>query len=215
MNGYRQAILRARRAAFTLIELLVVITIIVILAGFLVRLAGSGVARAHESACQNNLRQLAIALTIISDGFKPYPAAQDLNNSYFGSQGPLLEALSPHLRGASNMLFCPRSVRLENLNINAELSAGRIGYFYWAWAAGNGATSVRPGDTTNVWITQGWNARLGQLVLMTDHFRDKDYWALKSDWQFHAPPDVEHSLSVPGTLAVMEDGSVQKIAPRP
>ena len=41
-----------------------------------------------------------------------------------------------------------------------------------------------------------------------------DPGSLPEDWQFHAE-SVEKSLSEPGTLAVMGDGSVQKIAPRP
>lgn len=206
------------RAAFTLIELLVVVAIIGILVALLGRTVFHGLAKGQEAACQNNLRQLAIGLILSIDGGKSYPVAQSGSESYFGSQGPLLEALAPHLRGASANYFCPRSVRLEKLDTKAELSAGRIGYFYWGWIAGggtNGVSELRQGDSINVWLTQGWNPNLGQLVLLTDHFRDKQYWALPSDWQFHAPPDVEHSLAVPGTLAVMEDGSVQKIAPRP
>ncbi|MCO5045897.1 MAG: prepilin-type N-terminal cleavage/methylation domain-containing protein [Verrucomicrobia bacterium] len=208
---------RSRKKAFTLIELLVVVAIIAILASLLVRIAGAGFERAHDSACQNNLHQLAIALTVMTDGYKPYPPAQgaDSGTSYFGPQGPLLTAIEPYLKGASNVLFCPRAVKLEGVTIKDELAAGRIGYFYWAWKAENGVTPLRPGDSTNVWISQGWNSSLGQLVLMTDHFRDKGAWALDSDWQFHGSRDVRRSLNQPGTFAVMDDGSVHKIAPRP
>lgn len=204
---------RSARAAFTLIELLVVIAIIAILAAIMVPLVSSGIARGQEAACRNNLHSCAIALTVITDGFKPYPLAEQ---NYYDKQGPLIAALSPHIGGASNVLFCPRSVKVEGLNISAELQAGRIGYFYWGFVSpGGGVGALRPGDSTNVWITQGWNQSLGMLVLMTDHFREKGAWAQASDWQYHAGASVEQPLSVVGTLAVLEDGSVQKLAPRP
>ncbi|HMP75147.1 MAG TPA: type II secretion system protein [Kiritimatiellia bacterium] len=206
------------RRAFTLIELLVVIAIIGILSALLTGPIVHARARALETTCQNNLRQIAILLMGHLHDRDYFPPATSIAESYFGAQTPLLAALGESLRGASNILFCPRSVKLEQLDIDTELAAGRIGYFYWAWIPGGGGSGVQPmglGASSNVWLTQGWNSQLGQLVLMTDHFRDRQYWALPQDWQFHAPPDVEHSLSVPGTLAVMQDGSVRKIAPRP
>ena len=206
----------SRRSAFTLIELLVVIAVIGLLAGLLLPAVGSARIKAQESYCQNNLRQLATALIMAVNDSGSFPKAQDMAHCYFGAQKPLLDALEPQLGGASNIFFCPRSVKLEKIDVAGELKQQLIGYYYWAWQSGNsGIESVRFGDTDYVWITQGWNKDLGQMVVLTDRFRDKNYWALDSDWQFHTPRDVEQSLSEPGTLAVMEDGSVRKIAPRP
>lgn len=204
---------RCVRGAFTLIELLVVVGIIIVLTALLTRTVFHGVAKGQEAACQNNLRQLAIMLLLISDGRNPMPMPSSAGDSYYGAQRPLLAALEPHLRGASNLLFCPRSVRLEKLDIQQELQAGRIGYYYWAWKAG--PQPLYLDETTNIWNTYGWNSTIGEMVLMTDRFRDKAYWPIGNDWQFHAPPDVERSLSEPGTHAVLADGSVRKIAPRP
>lgn len=203
------------RAAFTLMELLVVIAILALLAAMLSFVLSRGIASGQETACRNNLKQLATILMMIWDDHKKLPTPASMSDSYFGPQEPLLDALKPYLHDNLNVLFCPRFVQLEKLNVKEELEARRIGYFYWGWKAGPTPQPLYPNDRVNVWLTWGWNNQLGQLVLLTDKFRDKEAWSLPSDWQFHAPRGVEQSLSAPGTLAVLGDGSVHKIAPRP
>lgn len=202
---------------FTLIELLVVIAIIGLLAALIFPAVTSALAKAQEAACRNNLRQIAIGLTVSAgdhDGY--FPSVKSMSGSYFGEQSLLLDAMKGIMGDDDRVWFCPRSLKLEKIDMAASMAQYTIGYFYWGWTQSGGAPApVRADDTENIWKIQGWNSGLSQLVLLTDHFRDKAYWPQDQDWQYHANAGAESSLSDVGSLAVMADGSVQKIAPRP
>lgn len=77
MTRNRMNIVRNKNA-FTLVELLVVISIIAVLIGLLIPAVNAAREAARRSACNNNLRQLGIALTAFDEKNKSLPPAMEL-----------------------------------------------------------------------------------------------------------------------------------------
>lgn len=94
-----------RSAGFTLIELLVVIAIIGILAGLLLPAVAGGKAKARNSVCTSNLRQLGIATRLYSeDNAGRLPSAEILPTDPINAASPLpriCDVLAPYIGKAS------------------------------------------------------------------------------------------------------------------
>jgi prepilin-type N-terminal cleavage/methylation domain-containing protein/prepilin-type processing-associated H-X9-DG protein len=106
-----------RRNAFTLIELLVVIAIIGVLVGLLLPAVQQARESARRIGCNNNLKQLGLALHNHNDAKKAFPVG--INNTINGWGGD--GAISPYGRGGWFPLVLPYC---EETGLYDQWSAG-------------------------------------------------------------------------------------------
>ncbi len=98
--------------AFTLIELLVVIAILGMLAGLLLPAFARAKDKARDTVCINNLKQLAVAVSLYADdhaGRIPVAERQPSNPVIPTKPLPrICDVLAPYLANTSNVFQCPK-----------------------------------------------------------------------------------------------------------
>ena len=136
------------RSGFTLIELLVVIAIIAILAAILLPVFASARENARKSSCQNNLKQIGIAIIAYCQDYdERVPYLNWNGNVPLGQDWPA--ALNPYIKSA-NVWYCPD---FGGGNSDALANNGN-------W--NNNNTGVPPNIFTAVPVDYAFNESAGQ-----------------------------------------------------
>ncbi len=137
---------RTFTSAFTLIELLVVIAIIAILAALLLPALAAAKAKAQQTNCMNNLKQLGIAMQLYVDennGYLPGPLlrgiqagynAQTANMpinyiyTYLSLQSPANYPTTSALNKTYSIMTCPVQIQYSSANTTSVLPGNRVTY---------------------------------------------------------------------------------------
>jgi prepilin-type N-terminal cleavage/methylation domain-containing protein/prepilin-type processing-associated H-X9-DG protein len=110
----------ARRRGFTLIELLVVIAIIAVLIGLLLSAVQKVREAANRAKCQNNLKQLGLALLQYESVMHRFP----VHDASSAKPGTFYACVLPYIEQAGNPPAAPRPVKMFLCPSRRDESAG-------------------------------------------------------------------------------------------
>ncbi len=214
------------RRGFTLIELLVVIAIIAILIGLLLPAVQKVREAAARMKCQNNMKQVALALQNYHDVNQKFPLGQ-YNNFYAND--------APYIRGCWIHLTLPY---LEQNPLFASFEAAQPGNGNWALLSPNkdtlipalvcptdpngGKTATRDGNNIpaagNAFQTQGLHTNVvvcaGSLGVINPGQVTNGIFAVKSKTQIAHITDGTSNTLLVSEIALVPDTTVNDLRGR-
>jgi len=185
---------RAGASGFTLIELLVVIAIIAILAALLMPVLENGRGAARDTACLNNLRQIALATQSYLNAERAFPPA------WTGSTCRWMDLVKPYISKSSHVYRCPSDTEQIPCTWDPDII---LSY---------GINCFRFGDKAHCFwyaVADGAVPRTGETIVFADCTPGKYYCG--SGGTFLEPvPYVDYRHRGDSFCACFCDGHVQK-----
>jgi len=176
-----------RSIGFTLIELLVVIAIIAILAAILFPVFAQARASARKAACQSNLKQIGLAVTMYADDYDGalIPQGIPVGKVFL----PWMTIAQPYVK-SKQVFICPEAPELskftqDDANVESGYGMNRV---HWN---GDGVAGGKPPDPPTMDYTSAGGKRgvatlaavelPAGTIFATDHEGQEVIWTHDSD----------------------------------